>query len=112
MPLLSSTPMPSPGPSSDINDEEASDLQQTSCSSAKKLNLDVEGDEIEDRDDYYVLINFAVLRNVFVELCNCFECGGSIELQNDLQSRNGFACKFSVRCTKCTCWMDQTFLFF
>ena len=106
MPLLSSTPRPSPAPSSDINDEEASDLQQTSCSSAKKLNLDVEGDLTEDQDDYYVLINFAVLKNVLAELCNCIECGGSIELQNDLQNRNGFACKFSVRCTKCT-WIER-----
>lgn len=108
MPLLSNTPRTSPGPSSDINDEEESDLrhEQTSCSSAKKLKLDIEGEEIEDQDDYYVLINFAVLKNALAELCNCIDCGGSIELQNDLQNRNGFACKFSIRCTKCT-WIKR-----
>ena len=68
---------------------------------------DVEGNVTKDQDDYYVLINFAVLRNVLAELCNCIDCGGSsIELQNDLQNRNGFASKFSVRCTKCT-WIKR-----
>jgi len=51
--------------------------------------------------DYYILINFSILKSLFEKLGHCMECGNAITLRDNLAFRMGFCHCLEIRCSFC-----------
>ena len=63
----------------------------------------------EDDSDYFLLVNFGLLKEVFSSLSKCPDCSAKIEVTDVLSSRMGFANKLQFCCTSCS-WVKRWYL--
>ena len=61
----------------------------------------------EDGNDYFVLINFSILKSIFDAVAKCKDCAEPIILTDHLESRMGFSHCLKLHCN--TCDEVQTF---
>ena len=62
-----------------------------------------------DEEDYYMLVNFKVLKQMVTSFCKCPSCGDVIDMRNVAESRMGFANKLEIVCLMCN-WKHQCFM--
>ena len=55
--------------------------------------------------DYFMLVHFAMLQNIFCELM-CPNCGSNIILYDENLKRRGYSHFISVKCSNCDCIKD------
>ena len=80
--------------------------EQNVESTRQKLSIeDAEPVETND-DDYFLLVNFGLLKGIFAK---CPNCCANIEVTNVLSSRMEFANKLKFCCTSCS-WQKKWYL--
>ena len=84
--------------------EEEEDGNAISCTSAKKLRLSIENQERE-KDDYYILMSFSMLKRVVDSISNCKACSEPLELTDD-ECRFGLCHQLSFQCKHCG-WSEK-----
>ena len=62
-----------------------------------------------DEEDYYMFVNFKVLKQMVTSFCKCPSCGDVIDMRNVAESRMGFANKLEIVCLMCN-WKHQCFM--
>ena len=87
------------------------DKQQEACvtpPSSKRLRLDEGiGEQHESPEDYFIMINFRILKDVISNVAKCLDCSCNVETVDVLESRMGLAHKIAIRCISCSWEMSQ-----
>ena len=81
------------------------------CASEKKIKLDDYSDlaNIEHDDDFFVMMNFSIMKNMFAPLLNCPTCqADNMTILNERDKRMGFAHSLKIRCSSCA-WSKTFF---
>ena len=81
--------------------------EEGQCSSARKLKLSNCLQNF-DRNNFNLIINFMIIKEVIELIGHCPDCKGSLELQDDQNARSGFVHRLALRCTKCN-WINRFF---
>eukprot|EP00112_Aurelia_sp_Birch-Aquarium-sp1_P002653 Seg1297.4 transcript_id=Seg1297.4/GoldUCD/mRNA.D3Y31 product="hypothetical protein" protein_id=Seg1297.4/GoldUCD/D3Y31 len=86
----------------------AADNQQETCGTppgSKRLRLDeVIGEQFED---YFIIINFKIMKEMISTVGKCLDCGSQMEIDDVLENRMGLAHKLTLKCTCCNWEMSQ-----
>ena len=85
------------GPSPKSSDVSSKEVE---CSSAKNLKLYID-DMNSDRDDYYILMSFPVLKNMIEAWSRCPKCHHGLLLEDDNICRAGLSPKLLLTCASC-----------
>ena len=85
--------------------------EEASCSTPKRQKLACDNNVFQsvDEDDYFIFVNFKLLKTMLTSICKCPSCGDVIDMHNVAESRMGFATKLKVFCLSCS-WMHQSFM--
>ena len=67
----------------------------------KTSNENEDHESMDNSNDYFVLMNFECLIKIIETVGHCPNCLGQLKLENQLESRMGFACKLKLACGKC-----------
>ena len=93
------------------NPNMAADNHQETCGtppSSKRLRLDeVIGEQDGHQEDYFIVINFKIMKDIVSNVGKCLECGSKVEFADVLESRMGLAHKLTVKCTSCNWGKSQ-----
>ena len=90
-----------------INLSNISPEKVTSSISKKRLiidqtNLNTKSEAIRQEDDYFLFVNFSILKSLFQSLLVCPECGHKkITLSDNRKKRKGFAHNSELLCKSC-----------
>ena len=84
---------------------------EAGCSTPKRQKLACEDDMFQcgDEDDYYMFVNFKLLKKMVTSFCKCPSCGDVADMRNVAESRMGFATKLEVIYSSCS-WKHQSFM--
>ena len=55
----------------------------------------------DDTDDYFILMNYSILKAVFDEVAKCAICQQSLNITDNINARMGFAHCLTLTCTNC-----------
>ena len=55
----------------------------------KKLPCDYDVFQSLDEDDYFMFVNFKLLKTMLTSMCKCPSCGDVIDMHNVVESRMG-----------------------
>ena len=76
--------------------------ENAECSRERKIISEPDEEDIQDENNYNVLINFKVLKDIFDNQRTCKDCGSTnITISDDLSCRMGFCHKLEFTCTSC-----------
>ena len=78
------------------------------CTSAKKLKLDIEQQEITDEIGCYLLINSTILEQVFHTIARCPKCCSRVKFSHLLKNKKGFCYTLEFDCSSCD-WKEEFF---
>ena len=85
-----------------ISDDPESGSEINTSASAKKLKMDMSAEHTDTScDDYFVLINFSILKDMFMSMTKCTTCGDSLSVTDKFSSRMGFAHCIEISCSSC-----------
>ena len=78
-----------------------------SGTSAVKLNSTIESvnnelDNTSDESNFFILMHFGIMKNLFEECACCPECNSPLSLTHNANERQGFSHKICVACSFCT----------
>ena len=75
-----------------------------------KLQVNDSNEDSEDKDDYFLLVNFKILKELLMFVVGrCPDCSSGLLVENLLPMRMGFANKLNISCSYCP-WKKQCFL--
>lgn len=78
------------------------DTNNTTSTRASKLEINNDMDNSSDSENYFIIINFEIMKNMFQSFSSCPECASSpLQLSNDISKRSGFSNKLTMFCKKC-----------
>ncbi len=98
-------------PNGGNSEANATKSQEETPRSSKRLRFDLEGNEENSatNDDYFLLMNFKLLKTIISTFGKCKECStGELQVEDVLQMRMGFANKIKITCSNC-CWKYSFF---
>jgi len=83
--------------------------EQAECSSSRKLALSRKRKrELENNDEFYMLLHSSVLQMILQQVGRCPSCNSQIVFESDFAKRNGFCLFLSFHCQSCN-WTDRYF---
>ena len=88
--------------------EQDSCSQQTFSTPPNPKRLRVDESSTSEPDNYFILINFSILKDIISSVGTCVNCGGGISLVDVTKSRMGLAHQLKLFCNDCE-WECQQF---